>query len=94
MFNSLLIIHSVVCILLIISILLQRTSSDSLSGLGSSNMGIVSSQSSNDFLFKTTVTLAIIFFVNSIALANLSSKKETSVIEQIENKDTKSIPVQ
>ena len=73
MFNTLLFIHLVIAILLIVVILLQRTSADGLSGIGGSgNMGLVSGRSVANFMTKTTIVLATVFFCNAIILANLS----------------------
>lgn len=83
--NTLLFIHLTVAALLIVTILLQKTGTDGLSGIGGgSNMGVVSSRSAAGFLTKTTVILAIIFFVNAIAIANLSSQKRNDVVDQVE----------
>jgi preprotein translocase subunit SecG len=86
MINTLLFIHLVVAILLIVVILLQKTSSDGLSGIGGggSNMGLVSGRSAANFLTKTTIVLAAIFFINAIILANISSKPKASISHKIE----------
>lgn len=97
--NILLFIHIVIALLLIAVILLQRTSSDGLTSIGSSvggGMGIVTARSATNFLTKTTVILAAIFLINSIILANLSTKKNTSIenkIDQIESKEDTSVPL-
>ncbi|NDB83001.1 MAG: preprotein translocase subunit SecG [Alphaproteobacteria bacterium] len=75
MLNILLIIQIVISILLVTVILIQRTGSDSLSGLsGGGNTGAMSARSAANFLTYTTVILAMLFLLNSILLANLSSK--------------------
>src|ERR1044071_7653129 len=90
MMNILLFIHIVIAALLIIVILLQRTGTDGLSGIGGgNNMGVVSARSAANFLTKTTIVLASLFFINALVLANLSSKKSPDIskkIEQIEKK--------
>lgn len=89
MFNTLLFVHFIVSVLLIIVILLQKTSSDGLSGIGSShNNMLVSRGTISSFLTRTTVILAIIFFVNAIMLANLSSKSRNSIEKVIEKEET------
>lgn len=98
MMNILLFIHIVVAVLLIIVILLQRTGTDGLSGIGGgNNMGIVSARSAANFLTKTTIVLATIFFVNALILANLSSRRAPDIsqkIEQDNNKiDVDSVPI-
>lgn len=68
--NVLLFIHFVMAILLIAAILLQKTSVDGVSTLSGNNMSLVSTKSVNIFLTRTTIVLAIMFFINSIILAN------------------------
>ena len=91
MLDILIIIHLVVCVLLVAVILLQRTSSDTLSGLGSSgNSGLMTQASASSFLGKTTAILAFIFMANSVLMANVSGKlynKEEKKIEKIIEED-------
>lgn len=89
MFNTLLFIHFIVAILLIITILLQKTSADGLSGISNAhnNMGLVSGTTISTFLTRTTIILAVIFFANALMLANLSSKPTSSIEKKIENKE-------
>lgn len=106
MFNSLLFVHLVIAITLIIVILLQKTSSDGLSGIGGgNNMGIMSGRAAANFLTRTTIILAVIFFINALILANLStnnfgsigSKLRSPAAETVENQekdeDNTSIPM-
>lgn len=90
MFNTLLFIHFIVALLLVAVVLLQKTSTDGLSGIGGgSNMGLVSGRSAATFLTRTTVILAAIFFVNAIVLANLSTKSSASIAKKIEKVEQK-----
>lgn len=85
MLNTLLFAHLILAFLLITVILLQKTSSDGLSGIGGgNNMGLVSARAAANFLTKTTVILATLFFVNAIVLANLSSKSHSSLSKKVE----------
>lgn len=85
MFSTLLFIHLIIAILLIIVILLQRTSTDGLSGIGGGgNMGLVSGRSAANFMTKTTIILAVLFFVNALVLANLSSKPSEGLTKKME----------
>ena len=99
MLNTLLFIHLVISILLVVVILLQRTSADGLSGLSNANggMGLVSGSGAANFLTRTTVVLAVLFFVNAIILANLSSKPRASlemeVDKAIEQTEQKAVPI-
>jgi preprotein translocase subunit SecG len=98
MWNVLLFIHIIVALLLIAVILLQKTSTDGLSGIGGgSNMGLVSARSATNFMTKTTIVLGILFFINSLVLANLSSRK-SEIYNKIEHsteqiKEDSSLPV-
>lgn len=95
MMNILLFVHLVIAILLIIVILLQRTGTDGLSGIGGSNMGIVTGRSAATFLTKTTIVLATLFFVNAMVLANLSARSSAGLfkkVEEIKQEET-SLPI-
>ena len=86
MINTLLFIHLIIAILLVIVILLQKTSTDGLSGIGGGggNMGLVSGRSAANFLTRTTIVLAIIFFCNALVLANLSSQPRSNLTSKME----------
>lgn len=101
MLNTLLFVHIAIAILLVIVILLQKTSKDGLSGIsgGGNNMGLVSGRSAANFLTRTTVILAVLFFINAIILANLSSGSNKDVlqkqdaIQNHESAEEKSLPM-
>lgn len=96
MMNILLFVHVVIACLLIIVILLQKTGADSIGGIGGGNMGVVSARSAANFLTKTTVILASLFFINAIILANLSSRKVSHIdqtIEQMKKIDSNALPI-
>lgn len=99
MMNILLFVHIVIAVLLIIVILMQKTGSDGLSGIGGNNMGVVAGRTVANFLTKTTVVLAACFIINAIVLANLSSKKNSGIIDKIEQigdskpAETTSLPI-
>ena len=86
MLNTLLFIHLVVALLLVAVVLLQKTSTDGLSGIGGggNNMGLMSGRSTANFLTKTTIILGVAFFANSLLLANLSSQSSKSTSSKIE----------
>lgn len=86
MLNTLLFIHLIIAALLIVVILLQKTSTDGLSGIGSgsNNMGIMTSRSAANFLSRTTILLATVFFMNAIILANLSTQKHDDFVTKLE----------
>ena len=83
----LLFVHIVISVLLIITILMQKTGNDGLGGMSgnSNNMGIITARSAATFLTSVTVVLATLFIINSIILANLSSGKHYSLVNDIES---------
>ncbi|MDF2965221.1 MAG: secG [Rickettsiaceae bacterium] len=97
MLDIFLIVHIVIAILLITVILLQKSSTDGLASLGGGgNSGVMTAKTAANFMTKLTVVLATLFLMNSILLANLSTKKHTSIIEQAQEEkkqDNDSLPV-
>lgn len=64
----------IICILLIGVILIQKNSSDSIAGIGGGANNVITARALNKFMFKTSVILVALFLINSIILANLSTK--------------------
>ncbi len=97
----LLMVHALVAGLLILVILLQKSSTDGLKGMGGDGGAgaLFSRTSSSNFLTKTTVILAIIFMVNCLILSNLASRKSSKALlhqlskEKIEQVTTESLPM-
>ena len=82
----LLVVHAIVAVLLIAIILLQKSNTDGLKGIGGGdvNGSVLSHNSSSSILTKITVVLAIIFMVNCLVLGNLSARKSSkSIISQL-----------
>lgn len=83
------VIHVLVCILLIVSILLQSSKGGGLAGVfgGGGGMGTVfGGRGAASFLSKVTMWLGIAFAVTSLTIAFLSpgmSKKPKSMLEQV-----------
>jgi preprotein translocase subunit SecG len=75
MIDILLIVHVVVSLLLLVSILLQKTSADSIANLAGSSNGFVSAQGAANFLTRATIVLAALFMINCLVLGNLFHKK-------------------
>ena len=69
-------------------ILLQRSEGGAL-GLGVSQESFISSRSAGNFLTKTTVIIATLFIMTSIALTIMSREQisSTSVLEKVEEKE-------
>lgn len=90
MLNTLLFVHLIIALLLIVVILLQKTSTDGLSGIGGgNNMGVMSGRTAANFLTRITIILGIVFFVNAIVLANLSTQKYTNFATKLEQTEEK-----
>ena len=83
--NIILIIHVVIAVLLIGSVLLQRSEGGAL-GIGSGNESLMSSRSAGNFLTKFTTIMAILFIATSIALTIIHKKSNPSgsIIDKIE----------
>ena len=88
--NIILIIHVILALLLIISVLLQRSDGGAL-GIGSGSETLMSSRSAGDFLTKFTTIIAILFIITSISLTIINKKDQypSSVLDEIEKKDNK-----
>lgn len=87
MSTVLLVFHVMVSVALVIVILLQRSSSDGLGGLGGGGNALLSGRASANLLTRTTGVLATLFILNSLTLATIASRSSdrTSIIEHIEN---------
>ena len=84
--NFILIVDIILAVLLIGSILLQKSEGGAL-GLGVSQDNFMSSRSASSFLTKATTILATLFIITSISLTIMSKEKfsSTSVLEKIED---------
>ena len=91
--NFLLIFDIIVAVLLIGSVLLQKSEGGAL-GLGVSQENFVSSRSAGSFLTKATAILATLFIITSISLTVVSKEKfsSSSVLEKIEEEEEKIDP--
>tara|TARA_B100001250_G_scaffold49413_1_gene38700 strand:- start:1177 stop:1476 length:300 start_codon:yes stop_codon:yes gene_type:complete len=91
--NFILIINIILAILLIGSVLLQKSEGGAL-GLGASQESYISSRSAGSFLTKTTAIIATLFIITSISLTILSKENlpTKSVLESVEEENTSSEP--
>jgi len=98
MYEMLLVVYLIVAIILVGFVLIQQGKGAGMGasfGSGASNT-VFGASGSGNFMTRTTAILAIIFFVLSLVLGNLSSNKvsvneafsDLSVIEQAVEKDT------
>jgi len=91
MLNILLFVHIIISILLIFAILLQKSGATGI--LTGNNTGLVTTTSATKFLTKTTIVFAAIFMINSLILANLSTKNNNNIIIEKIEKEQSTIPV-
>ena len=94
--SLLLTINIIIAVLLVISILLQKSEGGAL-GLGVSQDNFASSRSAGNFLTKATAIVATLFIICSLGLTIISRGDlipTTSVIDKIEENadDTPQIP--
>jgi len=81
MYNTILIIHVLVCIFLVVVILIQRGRGGGLVEALSGAESLFGTKTSA-FLVKTTVILSIVFFITSTSLAWLSKQRGKSVFQK------------
>ena len=86
--NIILTIHVILAILLIGSVLLQKSEGGAL-GIGSGSDSLMSSRSAGSFLTKFTSVIAVLFIITSISLTAIhrEDSKNTSVLDKIEKKE-------
>ena len=91
--NFLLIFDIILAVLLIGSVLLQKSEGGAL-GLGASQDSFISSRSASNFLTKSTAIIATLFIITSISLTIMSKEKfsSSSVLETIEEEEDSTEP--
>jgi len=91
--NFVLILNIILAILLIGSVLLQKSEGGAL-GLGASQDSFISSRSAGSFLTKSTAIIATLFIITSISLTIMSKENlpTKSVLESVEEQKTSSEP--
>lgn len=73
--NALLAVSLLSCIALIVSVLLQRSEGGALGMGGGGGGGLVSGRGAADTLVRTTMVLAAIFFIASLALTRINNER-------------------
>jgi len=91
--NFVLILNIILAILLIGSVLLQKSEGGAL-GIGVSQDNFISSRSAGSFLTKSTAIIATLFIITSISLTIMSKENlpTKSVLESMEEQKTSSEP--
>jgi preprotein translocase subunit SecG len=77
MITTLIVLHVIVCILLVVTVLLQFGKGAEVGAVmgGGSSQAVFTSSSKGNFFTKLTTALAIGFMLNSIALTTLKSRE-------------------
>lgn len=80
MVTTLIVLHVVICILLVVTVLLQFGKGAEMGAImgGGASQAVFSSSAKGNFMTKLTTALAIGFFVNSIILTTIKSKESRS----------------
>ena len=89
--NILVIINIILAIILVISILLQRSEGGAL-GLGVSQDSFTSSRSAGNFLTKFTSIIATMFIILSLVIVTFSQDKVEQTQSVLEREDDSNIP--
>lgn len=100
MLTVLLVTQIIITLAMIGIIMIQRSSSDGLSGIGGGSGaagggGVMSSRATATALSRATAVLATIFMVNALAMATITARSnhsEPSVLEAIDNMDNSTNP--
>jgi preprotein translocase subunit SecG len=77
MVTMLIVLHVIICVLLVVTVLLQfgkGAETGAIMGSGASQ-AVFSSSAKGNFMTKTTTILALSFFVNSIILTTIKSRE-------------------
>ena len=83
MYTVLLVAHTILVLFLIVMVLIQRTDSDGLSGLGGGGNQFMTGRAKGSLMTRTTAILAALFMTTSMVLAIMAGQmNQSSVIEQ------------
>lgn len=76
MVTFLIVLHVAICVLLVVTVLLQFGKGAEMGAImgGGASQAVFSSSAKGNFMTKTTTVLAIMFMVNSITLSIIKSK--------------------
>lgn len=82
--SFLLIVQIVLTIILVIAVLLQKSSSIGLGAYSGSNESVFGAKGPNSFLAKVTFTIGFLFVVNTITLGYMySQSSQASVVDEM-----------
>lgn len=89
MYTVLLVAHTILVLFLIVMVLIQRTDSDGLSGLGGGGGGgnqFMTGRAKGSLMTRTTAILAALFMTTSLVLGIMAGQMtNSSIVDQITN---------
>lgn len=90
LYTVLLVIHSIIVLFLIMMVLIQRTDSDGMGGLGGGGGNqFMTGRATANLLTRTTAILAAAFMVTSLALAVVAGRMtDQSIIDSVKTEET------
>src|SRR6185295_6847519 len=74
MLAVLLTVHMIACVALVIAVLLQRSEGGALGMGGGGTGGLISGRGAASVLVRTTMVLALVFFVTSVTMTRLNAQ--------------------
>jgi preprotein translocase subunit SecG len=87
MYTVLLVAHTILVLFLIVMVLIQRTDSDGLSGLGGGGgNSFMTGRAKGSLMTRTTAILAALFMTTSMVLAVMAGQMtSSSIVDEIAN---------
>ena len=84
MYTVLLVTHTILVLFLIVMVLIQRTDSDGLSGLGGGGNQFMTGRAKGSLMTRTTAILAALFMATSLILAIMAGQMtKSSIVDSI-----------
>ncbi len=84
MYTVLLVAHTILVLFLIVMVLIQRTDSDGLSGLGGGGNQFMTGRAKGNLMTRATAILAALFMTTSLILAIMAGHMtKSSVVDSI-----------
>lgn len=80
-----LIIHSLVCVLLVVVILMQAGRGGGLTESFAAAESVFGART-NEFMVRATAVLAVVFLVTSLGLAHMSARRDQSLMDRLMDK--------
>ncbi|MEQ1705773.1 MAG: preprotein translocase subunit SecG [Rickettsiales bacterium] len=95
-YTILLVAHTMIVLFLIVMVLIQRTESDGLSGLGGGGGNqFMTGRGAANFMTRTTAILAAVFMVTSLTLAVVAGRMtNSSIIDSVPVENSATTPVE